>query len=66
MIRILLQCGDADCSGHSARSDILLREEPYDEEDDEEDEGDVTHDKGDDDEEDGGGYSVRACRLCQW
>jgi len=68
MTRIRPQCRDADSSDRSARSDILLREEPYEEEDDEEDEGDVTHDEGDDDddEEDGGGYSVRACRLCQW
>jgi hypothetical protein len=68
MTRIRPQCRDADSSDRSPRSDILLREEPYEEEDDEEDEGDGTHDEGDDDydEEDGGGYSVRVCRLCQW
>ena len=63
MSRIRVQCLDANASDHSARSDVLLREEPDEEEDDE---GNVTDDEGDDDEEDDGGYSVRVCRLCQW
>ena len=62
MIRIRLQCRDAGCSERSARTDILLREEPYEEEDDDEDEGNVTPDEGDGDEEVDGGYSVRVCR----
>ena len=66
MSRIRPQCLDADCSDRSARSDVLLREEPDKEEDDEEDKGNVTDDEGDDDEEDDEGYSVRAFPVCQW
>ena len=66
MTRIRPQCGDADGSDRSARSDIFLREEPDEEEDEEEEDEDVTHDEGDDEEEDDGGYSVRALRLYRW
>jgi hypothetical protein len=62
MIRIRQQCRDADCSDRSARTDILLRKVPDEEEDDKEDEGNVTPDEGDNDEEVEGGYSVRVCR----
>ena len=54
MSRIHPQCLDADCSDRSARSDVLLREEPDKEEDEEEDEGDhKEEDDKDDDTDDG-------------
>jgi hypothetical protein len=45
------QCLVADCSDRSAQADVLLRQEP--EEDEEEDEGDRKEDDGDEDTDDG-------------
>jgi len=46
---------DPDCS---VASDLLFREEPYEEEDEEDDNGDGDGEEdGDEDEEDGDGYS---------
>ncbi|MGB8060392.1 MAG: hypothetical protein WCF26_00660 [Candidatus Sulfotelmatobacter sp.] len=66
MSGIRQQCLDRDCSDHSAREHVLLREEPDEEEDEEEDEGNVPEGDGDDEEEEDGGYSVSVYRLCQW
>jgi hypothetical protein len=55
MSRIRPQCFDADRSCHSAREDVLLREEPDEEEDEEEDEGD--RNEGDKDGNTDDGYS---------
>lgn len=52
MSRIHPQCLNADCSDRSARSNVLLRQEPDEEEDEEEDEGD-----GKEDDEGDDGYS---------
>ena len=56
MSRIRRQCLDANPSDRSARADVLLREQPDEEEDEEGDEGD---DKEDNDYDDNGddGYS---------
>jgi hypothetical protein len=51
MSRIRPQCPDADCSDRSVAADVLLRQEP----DEEEDEGDRKED--DEDEETDDGYS---------
>jgi hypothetical protein len=63
MTRICPQCLDADGSCRSSRSDVLLRNEPDEEEDDEEeddeeeddeeDEGDRKEDDEDEDTDDG-------------
>jgi hypothetical protein len=53
MTRICPQCLDADCSCRSSRSDVLLRNEPDEEEDDAEDEGDRKEDDEDEDADDG-------------
>ena len=53
MSRIRPQCLDADCSDRSARSDVLLREEPDVDEDEEEDEGDRKEEDEDEDTDDG-------------
>lgn len=52
MSRFLPESLDADCSDRSARSEVLLRQEPDEEEYEEEDEGD-----GKEDEEGDDGYS---------
>jgi hypothetical protein len=56
MSRIHPECPDSDPSDRSVAADVVLREEPDEEEDEEEDEGD---DKEDDDvdDKDGDGYS---------
>lgn len=55
MSRTRPQRFDADYSDRSARTDVLLREEPDEEEDDDEDEdeGDRKEDDGDEDTDDG-------------
>ena len=53
MSRIRPQCLDADCSDRSARSDVLLREEPDEEEEEDEDDGE----EDEDDYEEDDGYS---------
>ena len=57
MSRIRPQCLDAGCWDRLARSDVLLREAPDEEEDNEEDEGNVPDDEGDDNEDTDDGYS---------
>jgi hypothetical protein len=54
MSRIFPQCLDETLSDRSAQADVLLRQQP-DEEEDEEDEGDRK--EGDDDEDTDDGYS---------
>ncbi len=55
MSRIFPQCLDANPSDRSARGgDVLLREEPDEEEDEEEDENDGKEDDDDGDETDDG------------
>jgi hypothetical protein len=60
MSRIFPQCLDENLSDRSAQADVLLRQEP-DEEEDEEDEGDRKESdddkEGDDDEDTDDGYS---------
>jgi hypothetical protein len=58
MSRILPQCLDANPSDRSVAADVLLRQEPDEEENEEEDEGDDKED-GDDDDETDDGYSER-------
>jgi len=60
MSRIHPECPDSDPSDRSVAADVLLRQEPAEEEDEEEDEGDGDGDgKEDDDDDDEGddGYS---------
>jgi hypothetical protein len=56
MTKIHSERADSDLSDHSLAADVLLRQEPGEDEDEEEDEGDG---KEDDDEDDvnGDGYS---------
>jgi hypothetical protein len=53
MSRIRPECPDADASDRSVAADVLLRQEPDEEEDDVEDEGDGKEDHDDDDRDDG-------------
>jgi hypothetical protein len=53
MSRIFPQCLDANLSDRWAQADVLLRQEPDDEEDEEEDEGDRKEDDEDEDTDDG-------------
>ena len=53
MSRIRPQCFDANPSDRSAQSDVLLREEPDEQEDEEEDEGDRKKDDEGEDTDDG-------------
>jgi hypothetical protein len=58
MSRMHPECPDSHPSDRPVDADILLRQEPNEEEDEEEDEGDGTeHDENDDDDEDDEGYS---------
>jgi hypothetical protein len=59
MGRIHPECPDSDSSDRSA-ADVLLRQEPDEEEDGEEDEGEGKEDDDDEDKDDDG-YSERAC-----
>jgi hypothetical protein len=54
MTRMRPQSLDAGCSDHPARADVLLREEPDEEEDEEGDENDGKEDDDDGDETDDG------------
>ena len=53
MSRIHPECPESDPSDRSLTSDVLLRQEP-DDEDDEEDEEDGDNEEGDDNEDDDG------------
>ena len=56
MSRIHPECPNSDLSDRSVAADVLLRQEPDEEEDEEEDEGDGKEDE-DDDGKDDEGYS---------
>jgi hypothetical protein len=56
MSRIRRECPDSDPPDRSVAADVLMRQEPYDEEEEEEDEGNGKDDE-DDDEENEDGYS---------
>jgi len=53
MSRIRPECSDADQPNRSVAADIVLRQEPDEEEDEEEDEGDGEEDDEDGDADDG-------------
>ena len=53
MSEIRRQCLDGSSSDRPARADVLLRDEPDEEEDDEEDEGDRNEDDEGEDADDG-------------
>ena len=52
MSRIHPECPDSDHPDRSAAADVVVRQEPH-EEDEEEDEGDGTEDNDDEDNDDG-------------
>jgi hypothetical protein len=54
MSRIHPECPDSDLSDRSVAADVLLRQEPDEEEDEEEDEGDGKEDDDGDDKDDDG------------
>jgi len=56
MSRIHPECPNSDLSDRSVAADVLLRQEPDEEEDEEEDDGDGKEDE-DDDGKDDEGYS---------
>ena len=56
MSRIYPECSNSDLFDRSVAADVLLRQEPDEEEDEEEDEGDGKEDE-DDDGKDDEGYS---------
>jgi hypothetical protein len=63
MSRIHPECPDSDPSDRSVAADVLLRQQPDEEEDEEEDEGDGKEDgkEEDDNDDKDEGYSESAC-----
>ncbi len=63
------ECPKSEPSDRSLTTNVLLRQEP-DDENDEQDEDDEDNEEDDDEEgddsKDDDGYSERACPVCQW